>query len=168
MAQDPYKAPSAPVFDEILSGSGVQHQRPLWIGLTLSVAIPVLIPVIPLVAASFFTPGTLFIAFVVGTFALIISTLSTILFALPLVLLLRKFGHLRAIYVCLGAMLVGAVAMGYTTFSLSAFPQLDNSQALTKGLNGLIAGAGFGLISGLVLSFGSGIPFRRNRASRGA
>ena len=167
MTQYPYKATSATVLDDILSGSSAQHQRPLWIGLTLSVAIPVLIPSIPLLVASLFTPGTLFIALVVGIFALILSTLSTLLIALPLVLLLRKFGHLSAIYVCLAATLVGAAAMGYTTFSLSAFPQLDNTEALKKGLNGLVAGAAFGLTSGLGLSFGSGIPFRR-KPSRGA
>ena len=148
---------------------GVQHRRPLWIGLALAALTPVLVPVLPLLVASFFDPGTLFITVVVGAYALAISTLSTLLFALPLVLILRKIGRLRAVYVCPGAMLVGSLAMGYTTFSLSWFPQApDNSETVEKGLNGLALGAAFGLIAGVALSLGAGIPFKRRQASQSA
>ncbi|HEV8694654.1 MAG TPA: hypothetical protein VGQ93_10825 [Lysobacter sp.] len=160
MTENSYAVPAATVGDAVRTVPSSQHRRPLWVGLVLSALVPVLLPVVPLLVSSVFNPGWLFIAVVVAIKGLVVSVSSTVVFALPLVLLLRRLGRLNGFWVCTGAVLIGAVAMSYVLFSLSYYPQLsDNSAAFQKGINGLIVGAGFGLVSGLALSWGSGIPF---------
>lgn len=158
--EDSCSGPSSPVELIEMDLSAPQHRRPLWVGLTLSAITPVLLPVVCLLIASFFEPGALLIALAVGMIGLIISVGATVIFALPFVLVLRRHGCLSGILICALAALAGAVAYGCAVINLNWYSQLpDNSEALRKGIAAMLPGAVFGLLSGLAMSWGSGIPF---------
>jgi hypothetical protein len=162
-----------PAIDQPPTASRAAHKYPLRRGLVWAILAPVLAPlpvaagaVLARAAASLTHPAfdptivivLLPILAIYGFFALALSTSATLCFGLPLVLLLRKIGRLHGVYVCLAAMLVGAVVM-------AGFPALLNAghhQTVRAALRGLALGAGFGCISGLALCFGSGIPFHGN------
>ena len=162
MTANPYQAPGADLAGEAVAVLP-SHTRPLGRGVLYCVVAPVLVVVIPLTIVSFFKPEAFLIAFFVALVGLVVSTVATLAFALPVVLLLRRRRRLWAGYVCMATLLIGAVAMACLVVEANWISMwADNSAAIRKGLlNGAPIGAGFGLIAGLAMCFGAGIPFRR-------
>ncbi len=133
-----------PIFNE------PQHTRPLSVGLVWAAVVPILIPAVFYLVVSgsyrFIIAGaTLFIG-------LPVSIAATFFFARPYVRRLSESGRLYGRNILPRALLVGSLTCGFTALVLyRSLPALGV---------GLIWGVGFGLVAGLALCLGSGIPFR--------
>jgi hypothetical protein len=103
--------------------------------------------------------------FIVGS---IIAGATTLLFALPLTLWLRKRGRLSALLLCsLGAIMGAAVYAGYA-FDSSYYPQMNDRDfalwaARQAALRAALPGAVFGFLSSVALCVGAGITIRSSR-----
>ena len=140
--------------------SDPQHKRPLAVGVTWAILVPVAITVLfILLKADEYAYAFAFGFLIYGLF---LSTMLVLLIGLPLVLLLRRTGHLRGIYILLAAIVVGALAMGWIGFGFYRSPQsFGYTEALERGRLGIEVGAALGLAAGFALCIGSGIPLYR-------
>lgn len=130
-----------------------QHRRPLWLGVVLSaVAVPLCFAVLMLRAA----PTHDDFRGIVGAFAVtsLVELAAILMLGLPYILWLRSRGTLNAVFVCLGATLVGALTVAILNVAL-------NWNHRPPAVSSLAYGAGLGFFAGVVFCAGAGIWTRR-------
>ncbi len=129
-----------------------QHKRPLWLGVMASAFAPWLciLVVMAFTRASSDT-FTDFLVFCALAFVLAfpVSLLATLILGLPYALWLRSRGAFSSLSICIGAAAIGAAAISYFTW-------LVESDATIVDPLDLLAGVGFGLISGVAFCIGAG------------
>jgi hypothetical protein len=128
-----------------------QHKRPLWIGALLASVAPALCLLAALIPAQVSNPPAIILADAALVFAISvpIALVATLLLGLPYVLWLRSHGLLTALAICLGAIVIGAIAFFLFAWALSWDHQVPE-------LSAVLYGAGFGLISGIAFCVGMG------------
>lgn len=139
--------------------TGRQHSRPLWLGFLSCALLPVLLLVVPLM---FSKEGMIVPAALVALIAIPISLAATLCIALPFILLLRKFGRLDALWVCLAGLLVGAAVFAAFNYNFNYFPEMQDHalarwSAWQSAKSGAFSGGVLGLLSALALCLGAGI-----------
>ncbi len=105
--------------------------------------------------------------------AICISGAATFLFALPLVLWLRRTQHLNAALLCILGGVVGAVVYGAFMFYNGYYPEITDRtfalhMAAKNALSSMLPGGIFGLLSAAALCVGAGITIRPSRRRTGA
>ena len=129
-----------------------QHKRPIWLGAVASTFAPWLcvLVVMAFTRASSDT-FTDFLAFGALAFVLAfpISLLATLMLGLPYALWLRSRGFFSSLTICVGAAVIGAAAFSYLTW-------LVESDSTILDPPTLLAGMGFGLVSGVAFCIGAG------------
>jgi hypothetical protein len=91
-----------------------------------------------------------------------------VLVELPLALLLRRVGHLNALYLCIAGAIVGAGALGLYSLHANYWSQM-NDKALARwiahqaALKALVPGGVYGLLSAAAFSLGAGLTIRPSR-----
>ena len=141
MTFNPYVAPVAEVRDEAPATPPGPHKRPLWIGLLACAVAPAVIVTAGMVVIQGPSTGSVVGAAFMLAMAVGVAGVPTLVLGLPTLLLLRRFGLLRAGYVMMAAGLAGA-----------AFGALVGSVDI---------GTGLGLVSGLGTIIGAGIPLAK-------
>jgi hypothetical protein len=161
MTLNPYEAPNTPVRDTP-AAAWPAHRRPLWLGLLAAIFAPALVASVgTAVFAS--SPAVAALSIVgVGAVGVALSAVPAVALGLPAALFLRRIGKLQGAWVCLAAMLAGA-AFGAALVGLLDLVMADEEGAPIAEviLRGLAVGVGFGLVSGLAMAVGAGIPFRK-------
>ena len=143
-----------------------QHSRPLWVGLVAcTFFVPSLMAVLQMFSVDSVIIGPIFV-FIVGS---AISGLVTVFAAAPIVLLLRHFGWLNAIVLCIFGTAVGAAALGWLTISDNQNSQMNDQTfaqwiAQQAAFKVMVPGAIYGFLSAVALCVGAGITIRSSRA----
>ena len=129
-----------------------QHKRPIWLGVVASAFAPWLC-VLSVMAFTRASSDTFTDFVVFGALALVlafpVSLLDTLTLGLPYALWLRSRGFFSSLTICIGASVIGAVAFSYFTW-------LVESDSTIVDPFTLLAGMGFGLISGVAFCIGAG------------
>jgi len=134
-----------------------QHSRPIWLGILLAVVFPA--ASLPLLTVFFGWSGSSILDTLLGASMLALATAigaapPTLILGLPFVLWLRSKGALNWLNVCVGAVAIGAFAIGLIYWAIqwgNPFPGL--TQAIYGAVFGLIGGIGFCLGAGPNNSF---------------
>ncbi|WP_407910652.1 hypothetical protein, partial [Lysobacter claricitrinus] len=98
----------------------------------------------------------------------VIAAPVSFLVALPFAALLRRYGRLNALYLCIAGAAVGAIVFGFYSFQSNYFTGMnDKSFALwvarQSAIKALLPGGIYGLLSALAFSIGAGITIRPSR-----
>ena len=139
-----------------------QHRRSLETGLFSAAISPIAIGMLLLFVFAGPDVYLLEMAIPITLVGLLISIPSTLLGAWPLFLVLRSKSLLSGLLLSLGCGLIGAIAIG--VIALVVFNG-SNAQSLGSWhgvlTTYLILGFAFGLVAGLALTIGAGVPFWR-------
>ena len=144
-----------------------QHSRPLWVGILACTALPVVL----FAAQAYFSPYQFMIpSELVAMSALVGALFSSLCIALPYILWLRRKRLLNALRVCLAGAVGGAVVLGAFAFYMAYFPEMQDrgfalATATRSAASVALSGALVGVLSGVALCVGAGIPFRPTRAN---
>jgi hypothetical protein len=146
--------------------NGLQHTRPLSLGLAAAALVPVVLVAGYTLVAGLIAKGNIFISLIVGFFGLSVSLPSVFLLGAPYVLLMRRLAWLNAATVCFGASLFGAVGLWVLDYHLSYFPaagERAHHMAMNAASGALLPGACLGLVAGLSMCLVSGVRWRSTR-----
>lgn len=145
------------------------HSRPLWVGLLAAMlCMPVVISALTALSAYSLMISPMLVLIVgIG-----ISGMVTLGIALPLVLWLRRHGHLNAIVLCASGTVAGGLSMGLFTYYHSYYPQMSDrvfalQVAKNAALGSVPLGAVYGFVSAIALCVGAGITLRSSGRLRG-
>ena len=129
-----------------------QHKRPIWLGVVASAFAPwMCVLVVMAFARASSDTFTDFLVFGALAFVLAfpVSLLATLTLGLPYALWLRSRGFFSSLTICIGASVIGAVGFSYFTW-------LAESDSTIVDLHKIVAGLGFGLVSGVAFCIGAG------------